>query len=516
VADTPTNGGRFEKGFFTRNRFAVAAKYLYAPSRARLFRIGAITAAVIALVFAADAFVGRASLTAGPLSAKHALFAKDCSTCHTPAHGVKNANCESCHQKSAGTRKVYSFAQHYQYRSGDVDRSGSKKDEMSCGSCHREHQGRLSDLRNVADAKCVACHDFGSFGRGHPEFEFARKKLPNPANLKFQHILHVKEVMDEQKTDNAEKACLSCHTPRPDGRTFQPLSYAKACDRCHLGETESTPYVPQKSGGRAGVVSLADIRRSGSPGTQWADYWNAGDFSEQGGQIRKRPVYHADPWVLYNLKQIRRQAFPGSELADLINTTAEVPPDQARSLYDEAIQTLYTRIESLKGNPSPDVQNEVAQLTQVMKQIQQRVDQPYAPLDETRFAVSDADRQGTEDPGTKAVVDSLTKPCQLCHLVDKATIRRVKTDQRTLVRAEFDHRAHVIHAKCVDCHNVIPFRDYLGTDKKATEAEDRADIVNLPKLESCKSCHSRSAAPSNCTSCHLFHPDREHWASLTR
>jgi hypothetical protein len=100
--------------------------------------------------------------------------------------------------------------------------------------------------------------------------------------------------------------------------------------------------------------------------------------------------------------------------------------------------------------------------------------------------------------------------------VDKGVIRRVKTDQRTLVRAEFNHGAHVIHAKCLDCHNVIPIREFLGTDKKPTAEQDNASIVNLPNVETCRSCHSSGAAPNRCTSCHLFHPDKAHWANLTR
>ncbi|HXT17379.1 MAG TPA: cytochrome c3 family protein [Gemmatimonadaceae bacterium] len=516
MAEIPPNNRRFDKGFFTRERFAVAAKYLAMPNRARLFKYGGIAALALALVFLADAFIGRASFIAGPLSARHALFAKNCSSCHTAAHGAPNANCQSCHQKSAGERQVYGFAKHYQYRSADVDRSSPHSQEMTCGTCHREHQGRQNTLQNVADNKCVGCHDMRSFHSGHPEFEFARKKIPNPSNLTFQHILHVREVMKEQKLSNAENACLSCHTPKPDGRTFQPLSYAKACDRCHLGETESTPYMPLKSGGRPGVATLAEIRKSASPGTQWAEYWNADEFSEQGGAVKKRIVYHADPWVLYNLQQIRHQLYPGAELADLINTTAELPPEQARTLYEEATGTLQKQIESLRGNQSPDVQNEVSSLTQVLKLIQQRIDEPYAPLDETKFAVTNGDRSGADERAYAPVIDSLTKPCQLCHTVQKATIRRVKTDLRTMVRAEFDHRAHVLHAKCLDCHNVIPFRQYLGTDDKPAPSQDNAQIVNLPTIEKCQSCHTSKAAPATCTTCHLFHPDREHWASLTR
>jgi hypothetical protein len=98
--------------------------------------------------------------------------------------------------------------------------------------------------------------------------------------------------------------------------------------------------LPIRAGGNPGVVTLDDIRQSGAPGSQWADHWNASEVVFQGGKVRKRPVYHADPWILDNLKRLRRELYPGAELADLLRTSPEVSARDARLVHREAIQTL--------------------------------------------------------------------------------------------------------------------------------------------------------------------------------
>ena len=511
-----SNEPRFGKGFFSSSRFSVARAYPRMTSRTRLFVVGGIAAIAFIALFLADALVGRATMVAGGLSEKHALFARDCATCHVPGRGVINAKCESCHRQSGGDRPVYSFAQHYAYRSTETDRSAPKHKEASCGSCHREHQGRDNTLQRIADAQCASCHTTGSFAKGHPEFEFVAKRLTNSANLLFPHVLHVREVMDRDSLKDAELACIRCHTPKPDGRTFEPISYARGCDGCHLRPSEATPFVPLHTAKTPGAMTLSDIRRVGGPGTQWVDHWNPGELVEQGGQIRKRPVYHADPWVLENLRRLRRELYPGSELADLLRTTPEMSVEEGRTVHREAIRALETQIESLRGDPSPDVQRELATLTGIVKQLGRSVESPFAALDETKFAVSEASRDTALNEGAyRAVVDSLTKPCRECHVVEKATIRRVKTDQRSLVRAEFNHRAHVTHARCLDCHNVIPMREFLATADNPPPAKDNATIFNLPSITTCRSCHTSTAASTRCTSCHAFHPDKTHWAQMS-
>lgn len=515
-----SNDRRFEKGFFTRLRLGVAEKYIYPPGRGPLFLAGAAGIVILAGVFLADAFVGRAALVSqGPLSENHALFGNECSTCHVPFEGVPNASCENCHQQFGTELGVYSFERHYVYRSRDFDRSAPSSMEIPCATCHREHRGQERPLAQVADQYCLSCHTFGSFENGHPEFRFAAENLADPANLRFPHVLHVREIMEEFDYVDVEAACLRCHTPQADGRGFEPISFARQCDQCHLTPSAATPYLPLRAGNAEGpgVRSLADVRRIGGPDALWADYWNPNEFRERPGEIQKRPVFHEDPWVLHNLRELRRELYPGAELADLLTTSPEVPARQVPALYREAVATLREQIQALRGDPSPEVQREIATLSGLLDRIEQRTERPFAPLDESRFEVSVADRApDVDEVAYRTVIDSLTAQCQSCHVVERATIRRVQTDQRTLVRAEFDHRAHVIHARCLDCHNAIPIREALLTGEDPPAVLDRAEIVNLPTIETCQSCHTARGPAARCTSCHLFHPDKAHWANLSR
>src|SRR5207244_4093683 len=143
---------------------------------------------------------------------------------------------------------------------------------------------------------------------------------------------------------------------------------------------------------------------------------------------RKRPIYHADPWILENLKRLRRELYPGAELADLLSTSPDVSVRDARVLHREAIQTLRSQIDAVRGESSPAVQREVGRLNSLVQELERRLDEPFASLDETKFAVTDANRdQSRDEAAYRAVVDSLTKPCQTCHFVERATIRRVQT-----------------------------------------------------------------------------------------
>lgn len=507
---------RFEKEYITPSRLPVAKKYVYPTPRGRLFAIGGIALLAVAAPFLADAFFGRATTVSnGDLSESHALFGKECSTCHVPLQGVPDASCESCHEKTGARLGTFGFDRHYAYRSGDYDRSAPASSEISCAGCHGEHQGRSASLQRVADMKCQSCHTDGSFEEGHPEFAFASEGLSDESNLRFPHVLHVREIVAEEELRDMEGACFSCHEPEAGGRSFQPISFERHCDACHITASESTPYLP--SGAGAGVSTLAQIRAQAGPASLWANYSDPNEFRDRGGEVQKRPVYHEDPWILYNLRKLRRDIYPSTELADLLRSSADVPAGKGRVLHEEAIASLEAQIQALRGEPSRDVQDELQALTELLGQVRRRLDDPYAPVDETRFRVNAGDQAGTVDVAAyQAVVDSLTGPCQSCHVVEKATIKRVQTDQRALARAEFDHGDHVIHARCLDCHSGIPVREFVAADEDAPVEVDRAEIQNLPTIATCQSCHSGKAAPDQCTSCHLFHPDKSQAANLSR
>lgn len=506
---------RFGKGFFSGRRLPVSPRYVRAPGRARLYAIGGIALVLIVGLALSDAFLGTGSAIArGPLSQSHALFGSECATCHTPLEGVPDVKCESCHESARSATGTFSFERHYVYRSEEFDRSAPADREVSCAHCHREHEGRTASLVAVENAVCARCHGFRSFGADHPEFAFAAEGAFERPNLRFPHVLHVKQVLEEREVTGLEGSCLECHEPTADGRSFQPLSFERHCDACHLTQGTTTPPLPIAASGRVGVRTLQQIRAEADPATVWADSWNPNEFQERGGEVQKRPVYHADPWVMENLRRLRRELYPGARLAQLIAASADLPAGEpVATLHHEAIAALRGQVEALRGQPSRQVQRELDDLSELLTEAERRVNDPATPLDETRFDIGTADRSPALEAGELsaaafgALIDSLTLECRSCHQVDRATIVRVQKDQRSIRNAEFDHSAHVIHASCLDCHDQIPIREFVEREEEPAPELDHAEILNLPASETCRSCHTSGRASVRCTSCHRFHPD---------
>ena len=111
------------------------------------------------------------------------------------------------------------------------------------------------------------------------------------------------------------------------------------------------------------------------------------------------------------------------------------------------------------------------------------------------------------------VARKLTSPCQDCHKLDGMRIAPVEQDQHTLRRAEFDHRAHVLVLRCLDCHSAIPIREYFEGQENVDESLDKSGTQNIPGIASCKGCHAASGS-STCTTCHYFHPDKNRASAL--
>ena len=106
----------------------------------------------------------------GELSASHRFFGNSCEVCHVqPFVPVQDETCVSCHPKISHHANPHMFA---------FASFGS----ASCQSCHKEHQGVVSIMRD--DQKfCADCHqdllshgvettllNASDFGLDHPEF----------------------------------------------------------------------------------------------------------------------------------------------------------------------------------------------------------------------------------------------------------------------------------------------------------------------------------------------------------
>ena len=513
------------KGSFGDAGLPFSAGYVRPRDRNRLVWIGAALAVLAAGLLAADLGLGAGDLVSnGPLSSAHAALDGRCAQCHAPFGGVLSSACSSCHEGFGDAVGAYSFNAHYVYASRDRTRAFGREGEVGCAACHREHGGRAADLRAaVSDDQCASCHGVGGFHDGHPEFEFAAGGVPDDAGLAFTHIPHVDRVLDDRGGGNVEAACLACHAPAADARGFEPIRFEAACADCHLGshdESAELPVQPRRAplvraaGGGVeltlGVETLGTVRARSGPGEGWAARMSAAGFDEDDGFVVKTGVEHADPWVLHNLRRLRRAIYPSRGLSDLLVTSADVSRADGPALYAEALGALREYADGLRGRDEDWVQAALLDFDRSMGALERRLSDPDTTLDDTRFRLNVRDPRLTDAQlaDIEAFAAEVAAPCTTCHTLERATIRRARGDQRVLRRANFDHGAHAIQRGCLDCHTRIPFGEYLGADGPVDPALDNAAIQNLPAVAVCQQCHRPDAVSDGCVTCHDFHPDR--------
>jgi hypothetical protein len=162
-----------------------------------------------ALFAGVTAFAGNGrALMNGPLSRAHALFAADCSKCHTEAFGAtRDASCLACHE-------------------GPPHAPPEKAVDPACATCHAEHRGREA-LAFVRDAACNACHEHHAGVRdlaGHVPFRIE----PRDQAIRFSHAAHLKPDLKD-----GPLACADCHRLDAAGRAFRPIAFEADCARCH-------------------------------------------------------------------------------------------------------------------------------------------------------------------------------------------------------------------------------------------------------------------------------------------
>lgn len=518
--------GKKNKGAFGKFALAVTKKYIYPASRKRMILFGAIAGLALFVFYLADSVFLQSSLTtSGPLSSYHATFEKDCGACHEKFQSVTNANCSVCHEKAGDKLGIYTFAAHQVYRSGDLKRVKSPHEEQACVLCHQEHMGREAHITNVADAQCLACHEFGSFNKQHPQFEFAAKHMADDSTLKFTHIRHVQEVVKREKLVDVERACLYCHNPQPEGKRFAPIAFETHCQTCHLTQNVETPALRMFNAEEPnvpGVITLEAMKNDGSPRAHAANFISPNEFqSKPGNRLVKTRVYHEDPWIMENLRRLRERYYPASEFEELLKTTGTLASSNqtllTKQVYEEAVQTLENYAAGLRSRPEPEVQLELVRVDSLLKTTRNKLQR--AGLD-AHFMMPSMKKSNARNAEADDFVNNLTKPCQECHTVSEASLRRVQKDQAIFVRAEFNHRAHILQSRCLDCHTDIPIlaaKSDSATNGGAmvlAKSKDRSAIQNLPRIENCQTCHNADETSNRCVTCHVFHPNKTQRTSM--
>ena len=108
------------------------------------------------------------------------------------------------------------------------------ENDLACSQCHKEHQGRFADLKQISSEKCQACHTnrFDSFTHGHPEF--TNYPISKASALAFDHQSHMEKHFS---TKNQAFDCRTCHFDVSEasgvGLVNRAVSFEKACATCH-------------------------------------------------------------------------------------------------------------------------------------------------------------------------------------------------------------------------------------------------------------------------------------------
>lgn len=508
------------KGNFGPTRLSVSERYVRPISRGGMLGLGLAVALALAVVGWIDhLWSGSRLLSGGPLSSAHAMLETDCAACHTAFEAVSDEACSTCHEKLGDDLGRYSLAAHTLYRSSDFERLAAPEHEPACADCHLEHGGRDVPPISVVDATCGTCHERSAFADDHPDFAFTQNPAGDDAALAFAHGHHVREVMERLALADVERACLECHRPDPAGRGFEPIAFDTSCDACHLDNTLATPRLTVAGGpGEVGVETLEAVRSRGAPGSDWAYYLDPGELRPAAGGrlVSKSPLHHRDPWVLHNLRRLRRLLYPDAGVADLLVASAATEPGRTSELYHEAVDTLEDWARGLRGTADPEVQGQLTRVDHLLVEIRRALDDPTTPLDPTELLLA-LDQPAEVEPEVAEEIDllvaDLTANCTVCHRLDRLTIARVEENQRTMRRAEFNHRAHIIQRRCLDCHGELPILEAVSGAEIEPE-RDRAELYNLPRIETCRECHQGGLTADSCTTCHLFHPDTGRHADL--
>ena len=189
---------------------------------------GAISAAA---ALAAISGAAERVLLPGPVSAPHAFFGSDCSSCHGGGRAsryfltIRDERCLTCHD-------------------GPVHHE-SQTFMPPCAECHAEHRGRA--LARTKDAACVRCHAslttrqgptrietrVVSFSPGgHPELGPLRAGERDKARIRLNHQVHLKPGLRGPE-GAVTLQCSSCHLPDAAQGRMKPVAYQERCAACH-------------------------------------------------------------------------------------------------------------------------------------------------------------------------------------------------------------------------------------------------------------------------------------------
>jgi thioredoxin reductase (NADPH) len=211
---------------------------------------------VVLTAIAVVLLVPRTSYEPGELLARHAQLEGACTACHIPWRGPSNAGCINCHGDLPDTNKHSGFDV-----TGDDGLLPGKRlavtplNNLSCLTCHGEHQGRVVDINVTAAFACTFCHEHPAINAvpDHVVTSMRRQFLVRHLfRQPFNHDEHRLLIVSAYPPRAGGFNCRSCHLVQPVAPgAVEEMKFAwSGCAGagCHLKPQDTFMRMPEALG----------------------------------------------------------------------------------------------------------------------------------------------------------------------------------------------------------------------------------------------------------------------------
>jgi len=146
--------------------------------------------------------------------------------------------------------------------------------DLTCATCHKEHQGTNFDLTAMRNTQCQSCHSvqFKDFANGHPNF--SDYPYPRRTRIIFDHSSHFMRHFGGKLKDVAPQSCTNCHRQAVDGEMMLTRDFDATCSQCHLQEIEGAGSVSERGIAflSAPGLDVETLREHGAKIGEWPEF----------------------------------------------------------------------------------------------------------------------------------------------------------------------------------------------------------------------------------------------------
>lgn len=484
-------------------------------------------------------------LGTGDARKAHGAGELECAQCHTEHRGrepkltaVADRQCVSCHFRGLGTHPNFAALQVKDPASPlrfDHDRhvvEAEKKTAASCATCHEPSPDKKGFQPIAFERHCASCHLENGVLKGSTDpMDLAWLSMPDgspvapreshapvfaPANrgretaTGFVHrdpfilanALRLRRAVDREGFD-AEAAAIRARIDYLQAVASAPLPHAIGAgerDQAIAALQQELQSLDAAGSGGDDTAALNELSSAADAilKAMGGDASTVAVDADMSFEARRRMLLQllssidarGGVAVRDRVDRLRRSVLalqPGSQgVDDLAIARRQRQRQLDRLLLAKEIDA--SPIDRLDAPPVDasldrgDIDRQLARL-QAQSDALERGPRTSAPADDTERAAQ------------ARTLASLLTACRKCHEVDAASTRMlpVRVAEPVLKRSMFNHAPHVLQAKCESCHSGI------RTSKTAAD-------VNLPAIDSCRSCHNASQVRDTCATCHRFHP----------